>query len=317
MVAQMQELAPATDEAVLSTAAMVAEMNGLPTLTDELTQAYNELAGTHAIALGSAEDSTRTYLESVYGLTSANSDLARVTHMAANAASTDAEDLRGLTEALRRMGLTSTQAASAAHYLASNSGSLADAIAATSGNMESAKGAAGGLAGAVGGMASSMSSAANSIASSASKAQSYASSIRDYGEGNASAKGGFIDSYAGGGITSGGTGYKDDLYMGTINGRRQMLMGGEFVINKDDTTKNRKLLEAINNGQMDRYSSGGQVPSDTSDVVAQLIALQNSNSNPDTNINVQVFLSGRELKAEISKVIVDREDQGVRGASHI
>lgn len=144
-----------------------------------------------------------------------------------------------------------------------------------------------------------------------------AQDARDAVLGIGRAKGGLVEGHASGGLLSGGTGYKDDIYMGTINGRSQMLMGGEYVVNADDTAKNMALLEAINKGRIEQYSTGGAVPAGNSDVIAQLVSLQNSNSNSNTNVAVHVYLSGKELKGEIDKVIVEREDQGVRGRAYI
>lgn len=70
------------------------------------------------------------------------------------------------------------------------------------------------------------------------------------------AKGGFIG-YAGGGVLHGGSGVRDDIYLGTVNGRAQFAMGGEYIVNKKSTRKHRNLLEHINS---DTYAEGGDLP---------------------------------------------------------
>jgi hypothetical protein len=72
-----------------------------------------------------------------------------------------------------------------------------------------------------------------------------------------SANGGIIG-YAGGGILRGGSGTRDDLYLGTVNGRAQLAMGGEYIINQKSTRKYKAALDLIN---ADTYATGGDLPS--------------------------------------------------------
>lgn len=60
-----------------------------------------------------------------------------------------------------------------------------------------------------------------------------------------------------GGLLRGGSGVRDDLYIGTIQGRPQMAMGGEYVVNPRSTKKHLSILDAIN---ADTYLLGGRMP---------------------------------------------------------
>ena len=68
---------------------------------------------------------------------------------------------------------------------------------------------------------------------------------------------GTAEGSATGGLLRGGSGVRDDLYIGTIAGRPQIAMGGEYVINQRSTQKHLSLLEAIN---ADKYLIGGPTP---------------------------------------------------------
>jgi hypothetical protein len=51
-----------------------------------------------------------------------------------------------------------------------------------------------------------------------------------------------------GGWVQGGSGMRDDVYLGTTGRTAHMAMGGEFVVNKESAAENAGLLEAINTG---------------------------------------------------------------------
>jgi TP901 family phage tail tape measure protein len=64
-----------------------------------------------------------------------------------------------------------------------------------------------------------------------------------------------------GGPVNGGSGVADDIFAGFTRNRdggitRNMIMGGEYVVNKKATAKHRDKLEAINN---DRFADGGPI----------------------------------------------------------
>jgi hypothetical protein len=68
--------------------------------------------------------------------------------------------------------------------------------------------------------------------------------------------GGFFTKKASGGLISGGSGTKDDV--------PAMLMGGEYVVKKSAVNKYGKgFLDALNNGKMRGYATGGMVDPET------------------------------------------------------
>lgn len=76
------------------------------------------------------------------------------------------------------------------------------------------------------------------------------------------AEGGWIGSHPNGGIIMQGSGLRDDVYLGRTEHTRHWGMGGEFVVNKEQTAKYADLLIAINSGHMNRvtdtgYAAGG------------------------------------------------------------
>ena len=65
---------------------------------------------------------------------------------------------------------------------------------------------------------------------------------------------GGIIGYADGGILQGGSGVRDDLYLGTVNGKAQLAVGGEYIMPQAQTIKYLTELEAM---RADRYLLGG------------------------------------------------------------
>ena len=76
----------------------------------------------------------------------------------------------------------------------------------------------------------------------------------------AGAQPGAVEGNAEGGLLRGGSGTRDDLYLGTVGGRAQLAMGGEYIVNARSTAKHLQLLDRIN---ADRYAGGGAVPLST------------------------------------------------------
>ena len=70
--------------------------------------------------------------------------------------------------------------------------------------------------------------------------------------------------FADGGLLQGGSGTRDDLYLGNVGNNAIMAMGGEYIINKDSTNKiGVDILDYINDkGRLPMtFQNGGQVPS--------------------------------------------------------
>ena len=105
------------------------------------------------------------------------------------------------------------------------------------------------------GLASGLGSFGNAAASTASQLSSLSFGGSASNENN---RYGGVVGYAGGGILQGGSGTKDDIYLGTVDGRAQMAMGGEFIVNKRSSKKHRAALNLIN---ADTYAAGGELPS--------------------------------------------------------
>jgi hypothetical protein len=62
---------------------------------------------------------------------------------------------------------------------------------------------------------------------------------------------------ASGGWITGGSGMRDDVFLGMTPGVAHWGMGGEFIVNKEAARRNGGLLEYINNK---RYAEGGMIP---------------------------------------------------------
>lgn len=298
MFETMQSIGPVTDAAVLSTAAMVAEMGGIPSVADELVAAYNEVAGTTAIAANSLEASLQQYISSMYGVTVSNERATIATQHLSQVKAGDEGATAALTASLIRMGLSTAEAAQATRELTNGSAqlqnSLTGAAAATqalSHGSAAASEEASQLGGIVMDMGRAFISAGNSAAGAMSKISSTSGAVRS--PVSANAHGGMIP----GPITG-----IDNIYAGNVNGVDQLVTGGEYIVNPYSTAKHKRELDAIN---ADRYATGGQAPGALSAVMEA------------PNVSVRIFLSGRELKGEIDKVIVEREDQGPTGAVYI
>ncbi|MFB7285432.1 hypothetical protein [Actinacidiphila glaucinigra] len=62
---------------------------------------------------------------------------------------------------------------------------------------------------------------------------------------------GGVPKFADGGPVTGGSGIRDDVPI--------LAMGGEFMVNKEQTRRHRRLLEAINSGKLQKFAKGGLV----------------------------------------------------------
>lgn len=65
-----------------------------------------------------------------------------------------------------------------------------------------------------------------------------------------------IDGFADGGVLQGGSGVRDDLYLGKINGRVQIAKGGEHIMPPEQSRKYAKELEMM---RTDEYAKGGLI----------------------------------------------------------
>lgn len=63
-----------------------------------------------------------------------------------------------------------------------------------------------------------------------------------------------------GGWLQGGSGVRDDLYIGTVGQTAYLAQGGEFIVNKQAAQENADILEAINAGMVSQVLGGSDQP---------------------------------------------------------
>jgi hypothetical protein len=123
---------------------------------------------------------------------------------------------------------------------------------------------------------------------------------------------GGIVGYAGGGLLEGGSGRRDDLYLGTVNGRAQMAMGGEFIVNPRSTAKHLSDLYKINS---DKFLDGGQVSGSSGRTLTRedITAIRQSSVNityipPPTEVSV--YLDSGQISARVQQNIAESRSRG-------
>lgn len=98
--------------------------------------------------------------------------------------------------------------------------------------------------------------------------------------------------FTAGGLLSGGSGFKDDIYLGKIGNTQAFAMGGEFITRQSSVNNNtRDTLEYIN--------KTGTVPSSTGNVTV----------NTPVSINISNE-SGTPLEAEVVSQMLKQRDDG-------
>lgn len=105
------------------------------------------------------------------------------------------------------------------------------------------------------------------------------------------AMGGMIPTkgYANGGVLSGGTGIRDDIYLGNVSGTQVFAMGGEFITRKDAVNDSTK-------GTLDYINKTGQVPS-------------GSGVNVPVSINIE-NQTGQAISADMISQMTKTNDSG-------
>lgn len=106
------------------------------------------------------------------------------------------------------------------------------------------------------------------------------------------ATGGMIPSkgYAKGGVLSGGTGIRDDIYLGNVSGTRVFAMGGEFITRKSSVNPETK-------GTLDYINKTGTTPS----------------SNAQVNVPVKINIennTGQNITADMIESMTKPNDKG-------
>jgi TP901 family phage tail tape measure protein len=134
------------------------------------------------------------------------------------------------------------------------------------------------------------------------------------------AKGGLIDGvpngrvkgYASGGLLTGGSGTKDDLYLGQVNGTTIMAMGGEHITQKSSVNpQTRPMLDYINKtGSVPSSNAGGTVVNSPvsinienktgTDIDAKMIEqITKKNDNDEYEKIVTIMLQAKETDSRI------------------
>ena len=102
--------------------------------------------------------------------------------------------------------------------------------------------------------------------------------------------------YANGGVLSGGTGIKDDIYLGNVGGTQMFAMGGEFITRKSSVNENTK-------GTLDYINKTGQVPnSGTAVNIPVKINIENQTGNGISADMIESMTKTNE-KGEYEKVV--------------
>lgn len=123
----------------------------------------------------------------------------------------------------------------------------------------------------------------------------------------------FTDKFADGGILAGGSGVRDDLYLGTINGRHQIAMGGEYIMPPEQTAKYYQFLELM---RYDRFAQGGVTGGNTIQVPVATSTDSGSGDGDEIIVHAKIFVGDQEIKQVIRKEIeIQRRKQGRRDSS--
>lgn len=102
--------------------------------------------------------------------------------------------------------------------------------------------------------------------------------------------------YASGGILSGGTGIRDDIYLGNVGGTRVFAMGGEFITRKSSVNQETK-------GTLDYINKTGTTPNQGSQVnVPVKINIENQTGNAISADMIQQMTQTND-KGEYEKVV--------------
>ena len=106
------------------------------------------------------------------------------------------------------------------------------------------------------------------------------------------ANGGMIPTkgYAKGGVLTGGTGIRDDIYLGNVSGTQVFAMGGEFITRKDSVNAETK-------GTLDYINNHGSVPS--------------SGSNVNVPVSIKIDnQTGQAISADMIQAMTQTNDKG-------
>lgn len=112
------------------------------------------------------------------------------------------------------------------------------------------------------------------------------------------ANGGMIPTkgYASGGILSGGTGIRDDIYLGNVSGTRVFAMGGEFITRKSSVNDETK-------GTLDYINKTGTTPSSSAQVNVPVKINIENNTGQNITADMIESMTKPNDKGEYEKVV--------------
>ncbi len=258
------------------------------------------------------------FMEQATGFSISTDLAAESLAQASSAAQGDMDAFSSLTETLRNLGLSYEAASISAGALTS---SLIDS---SSASMEAA-GSIDYLAGgfykagdSMGALVSGIEGIPGAVGSSVSSINAYLASLGGATPvaGNGAnvnqyhANGGLVDRFADGGVLTGGSGVRDDLYLGTINGRAQIAMGGEYIMPPDTTAKYYPVLEMM---RADLFGDGGVTGGADQIRIPVTSESSESGKSGDIYVEAKIFVGEHEIKNIIRKEIeISRRQQGRR-----
>jgi len=202
-------------------------------------------------------------ITSFTGITPAVDQVHQATSIAANAMSqlaggseVAASSVNALKTYLMSLGMSSSSAADAADKLMNSVSSVGNSFSTVGSAAAQAAPGIMQLINGIGGISSAANQASRSMENFDTSASTYSGHIAPVDPKYADRYGKDISYHATGGILQGGSGTKDDLYLGSIGGVAQVAMGGEYIMPQAATKKYRPILESM---RREEYASGGTI----------------------------------------------------------
>lgn len=120
-----------------------------------------------------------------------------------------------------------------------------------------------------------------------------------------------VKNYAYGGKLTGGTGFKDDLYLGSASGSHVFAMGGEYILNRQATNK-------IGPATLDYMNQTGNVPS-TGNTTAVIINIENKSGQPLAAEKMSEYTrqNSRGEQEKVINFVIDGVNRNLNGARDI
>lgn len=123
----------------------------------------------------------------------------------------------------------------------------------------------------------------------------------DGGQVQTFADGGRVQKFADGGLLTGGSGTKDDLYLGAASGSHVFAMGGEYILNKNATN-------SIGVSNLEAMNSTGKMPSSAVPVVINI----ENNTGGEIKQETQTTFDGEKMIVGVVLSAIQRNKMGMR-----